>query len=75
MRGRSAATGMIRVIALRFPDARIVGFGFEQVGFLHQSINKSAMSFFKCLLHKCCHEHVASHVNVFAEPEAIFRRA
>lgn len=66
---------MIRVVALRFPDARIMGFGFEQVGFLHQSINKGKMSPFERLLHKCRHEHVASHVDVFAEPEAISRSA
>lgn len=66
---------MIRVIARRFPDTRIVGFGFEQVGFLHQSLHKGEMSFFECLLHKCCHEHVTSHVDVFAKPKAIFRHA
>lgn len=66
---------MIGVAAPRFPDARIMGFSFEQVGFLHQSINKGEMSLFERLLHKCRHEPVASHVDVFAEPEAIFRRA
>lgn len=75
IRGRSSAAGMIGVVAPRFPDARIMGFGFEQVGFLHQSINKGEMSLFESLLHKCCHEHIASHVDVFAEPEAVFRRA
>lgn len=53
-------------------QATVVDFTLPDMGLLHQPFYQGSVSLLQRFLHEAGRHHVAFHVNVFPEPEAVF---
>ena len=53
-------------------EALVVGIAFFDVGFFDQAFDEGGVGLFGCFAYEACHGEVASHFDVFFEPEALF---